>query len=459
MTTISFRGIALALLLVVAIAATGCSESARPQATGKGRIRGINAIATTPDINFSIEERLLGTVGYKTSTTFNSFDDLTYNFNFDLFLPTALQADRIATQFLDVIADTEYTVVLTGSNIAAAATVVWENSLQEWTGSETVFEVMFAHAASQIGGLDVYFAPLGTVPVLGQAIGSLAFGERLPLTEFAEDAGGYELILTAPGDPATIVFQSAPVGPLAQTRITYAIFDPDPTLPGNLGVNRINDGGASTRIADANFPSQARALHAALGTANFDGYLDSDFTNVVFSDIPYLGLSPFADAATGLQLLTVTPVGNPGATIHEGEFNLSAASRSTIALVGQPGALSYFALPDNARPVETFPLVRILNVAFNPAATLDIYVEDPGTPIDDESLPRFIGVPALASTGYQSVTGGVQELTITLRAEKTPIAAPVIIDVANGDRVDMVIVDTVDPAAVELVVFEFRPAP
>ncbi len=459
MTSISFRRLTLASLLVIVIAAAGCAESARPQATGKGRIRGVNAIVTTPDINFTIEERLLGAVGFKQSTTFNSYDDLSYNFNFDLFLPTALEPDRIATQFLDVVADTEYTIVLTGSNIADAATVVWENPLQDWAGSETVFEVMIAHAASGFDDLDVYFAPTGTAPVLGQAIGTLAFGERLPLTQFEEDADGYELILTAPGDPATVVYQSRAVGPLAQTRESYVIFDPDATLPGNLAVNRINDSGASTRIADVNFPSQARTLHAAFGTGNFDGYLDGDFANVVYADIAFLGLSPFADVATGTSTLTLTAAGNQGAPIHEADINVVAAARSTIAFVGEPGDPRYFALPDNARPVETFPLVRILNASFNPDATLDIFVEELGTPIDDELLPRFIGLPSLATTNYQSVPEGMQEFTVTLRGEQAPIAAPVVIDVANGDRVDMVIVDTVDPDVVELAVFDFRPAP
>ncbi len=178
----------------------------------------------------------------------------------------------------------------------------------------------------------------------------------------------------------------------------------------------------------------------------------------MFSDVGYLGLSPFADAATGLNLLTLTPVGNPGATIHEAEFNLPAATRGTIALVGQPGGLSFFALPDSAPPVEIFALVRILNASFN-ADVIDVYIADPGTSVDDQLLPRFAAIPTLASTDYQGLAEGMQELTITLRGEKTPIAAPVILDLANGDRVDMVIVDTADPAAVELVVFDFRPAP
>ena len=51
------------------------------------------------------------------------------------------------------------------------------------------------------------------------------------------------------------------------------------------------------------------------------------------------------------------------------------------------------------------------------------------------------------------------ELTITLLGEITPIAPPVILDLANGDTVDTVIVDTVNPGMVELLIVDFQAAP
>jgi hypothetical protein len=185
---------ALAAALLVVIAMSACTESAIPQATGKGSIRGVNAIVI----------------------------------NFDLSVPGQLEDDRLATEFVDVIADHQYTVVITGS-IATPSSLFWEDPVREWSESDTVSEVFFAHLASQIGELDVYFAAPGTVPVIGQAIGTLAFGERLPARDF--EAAEYELILTPKDDPATITFQSVALNAVAQTRVTLAIFDPDPTFP------------------------------------------------------------------------------------------------------------------------------------------------------------------------------------------------------------------------------------
>lgn len=448
------RFLPLAATLLVAGIVTGCSESATPQATGKGNIRGVNAIVTAPEVGFLIEERTLDTVNFKQTTSFTAFDDLTYNFNFDLAVPGQAEADRLATQFIDVQADHEYTVVLTGS-VANASTLFWEDPVREWEGTETVLEVFFAHLAPSLGEFDVYFATPGTVPVLGQAVGSLTNGERLPVMEFEE--GPYELILTPKDDPATIVFQSVALGTLAQARLILAIFDPDPSVPGNFAVNVLTRSGASNVLPDARFPSQARMLHTAFGTGNIDGYVEGDFANVVFSDVGFKELSPYADVAVTPALVTLTPVGNPGATIHEDEVAVPAGTRNTIALGGQPGSLIYLRLPDNARPLETFPLLRFVNTSVNTDA-VDIYLLEPGTPLDDEN-PDVPGLLALANTGFGNAPEGMVELAVTVSGEKTPIATPLILDLAIGDRADVTIVDTADPTTVELVLFDFQPGP
>ena len=51
----------------------------------------------------------------------------------------------------------------------------------------------------------------------------------------------------------------------------------------------------------------------------------------------------------------------------------------------------------------------------------------------------------------------MRDFVLTVNGEKTPIATPVTLDLANGDVVDMIIIDTADPAAVELLVFETIP--
>jgi hypothetical protein len=307
-----------------------------------------------------------------------------------------------------------------------------------------------------MGELDFYFASPGTVPVLGQAVGTLTNGARLPILEFEEAV--YELILTPKDDPATIVYQSAALVPIAQSRGTIAVFDADPTLTGNVGVNFIAQAGGSSVLADINFPPRTRTYHAAFGTENFDGYFDSDFTSIIYADIGFKELSSYADVPKAVTLVTLTPVGNIGAVIHEADVTFSASTKSNVVLAGLPGSPLFLFLINNGRPVETFPIIRILNASLT-TEFLDVYLLPPGTPIEDAIIPQISRIPSLADTGFSPTSEGMVELTITLAGETTPIAAPVILDLANGDTIDTVIVDTVNPGMVELAIVDFQAAP
>ena len=133
----------------------GCAETTLPQATGKGTIDSINAMPGSPTIGFLIEERTLGTVSYKSSLGPRSYDDLSYNFNFQFTVLGDASPTRIATQLVDVAADTNYTLVITGS-VAAPGVTQWERLIREWEGSETVFEIAYAHLSPALGDIDLY---------------------------------------------------------------------------------------------------------------------------------------------------------------------------------------------------------------------------------------------------------------------------------------------------------------
>ena len=150
---------------------------------------------------------------------------------------------------LDVIADNEHTFVLTGS-VTAPDVTIWERPQRVWDGTETVFEAAIAHLSPALGNIDVYFATTGTTPVLGEERAKLSFGERMP--EIDLENGEYEFIITARDDPATILYQSAPVTYVARISYTLAIFDADASITGNIAVRSISTLGLSSELPDVN---------------------------------------------------------------------------------------------------------------------------------------------------------------------------------------------------------------
>lgn len=442
------RFVAGALIAVLFLG--GCADSTREEATGEGRIRGINAIATAPELLFRIEERAIGNVNYRGVAGFADWDDLGFNFNFDLLRSGSATPDRLVSQFIDVVADVEYTLVITGT-LDNPSLISWEAPEPVFVAGETVFEADFVNLSPLLGEVDVYYALEGTAPVLGNEVGTLASGERLPYVQFP--TGDYELILTAPDDPSTIIFQSSALTRDVATRVTFALFDADPSITANVGVTVFSAGGGSQLLADVNSPPQIRTLHGAFGTGNFDGYLNDDFGNVVFADIGFGELSAYAGISGSVTPLTLTPAGNPGAVLLETDIQLLSNSLRTVILYGPPGALVSRNLVNDARPVALFPVVRITNLSSNIEA-LDIYEVDPGTVIDATVIPGFRGAVVGVSTGFFNSEAGSREFVVTLAGEKDPISAPLALDLDNGDVVDIVILDTADPAVVELSVFD-----
>ena len=450
MTNVTPRAGLLLAIPVIAAIAGGCTESSRPQATGEGSVRGIHAIVDAPEINFLIEERSLGGIQYKQGTGFADYDDLEYTFNFDS-LPIAGQTvRRLASQFIDFQADTEYTLVITGS-MANPSIMSWEAPERVWEESETVFEMDFVHLSPLLGQVDVYFAETGTMPVDGNQVATMQNGDRVDYREFP--AGDYEIIVTAPNDPGNVLFQSINLPAPGANRVTLALYDVDPTITSDVAVALINNAGNATTIPDVNHPSRLRLFHARFGADNVEAYFDSDFDNVVFPDVEFGELTLYADAVETPTLMTLTDVGDPASTVVESNIVLLQNSRSTILFGGPDEALTLKRLRDEGRPLSTFPIARVSSMVAS-FSQIDIYVLEPGTPIDDQVGPAIFGLVGAADTGYLPLQAGMLELTATISLQKTIVSESLLIDVSAGEVLDIVVLDTADPDMVELRVLD-----
>jgi len=443
-------GILLAMLAIGA-----CSESGRPVASGKASVRGIHAIVGSPQVNFLIEKKGLGTIAYKQAAGFVDYDDLDYTFNFESIAFNDQPARTLASQYVDFEVDTEYTLVLTGT-LNNPSVMMWEEPEAMFDGTETYFEMDFVHLSPLTGEVDVYFALTDTVPVLGNEIATLQYGDRVPYQQF--QSGTYEIIVTAPDDPDTVLFKSLNIPASPSSRVTTAVFDADPSITAPLAIALINTNGAQTTLADVDHPSQLRILHTAFGTQSTDGYYDSDFDNIVFSDIAFGELSPYADIPNTGVTLNLTAVGDSATLVFEGNAAVPPNGFNTLIFGGSPDALGFKALRDDARPLVTYPLVRITDMAGN-FDSIDIYILEPGTPIDDQVVPSIINAVPAYGTDFLPFVPGQREITLTANGEKTAIATPLLLDAAPGDIVDIIILDTADPSTLEIKVFDTNQAP
>ncbi|MDJ0814497.1 MAG: DUF4397 domain-containing protein, partial [Woeseiaceae bacterium] len=263
----------VAALLAATIIAGGCvSDSDLPNPTGEGTVRAINAIPTSPEISFLIEERFLAAAAFKNLSASSTWDDLDYTFNFNVLLAGDSETTRIASQFIDVIADTDYTMLVSG-DLEAPDITVWESAIRDWNGDETFYELRFAHASPSLGPIDAYLLDPGVAPAAGTQSATLSFTEASPIQEV--EAAEKVIILTPAGDDSTILFESLPLNLIATSSYIITTFDTDANDVGSIAVTLMNTSTNSTgRLVDVDDPATGRFFHASINAPDADVYLE-----------------------------------------------------------------------------------------------------------------------------------------------------------------------------------------
>ena len=439
----------LFVVLLVTMAVLGCAESSRPVPTGKGNIRGLNSAVAAPDLAFLIEERVIGLTPYKESSIVRELDDLDYFVNFDHRFVGDLESTRLLSVPFTLVKDMDYLFIFTGT-IAAPASLTWENPIREWDGTETVMEIEFGHLSPLLGEVDMYFAASGTVPMLGEAVATLANGNRSATIDL--EAGDYEFIITAKDNPANILYTSVVITYLPQTEYLLAAFDPDPSITSNISVRAIRRGGVSVELVDASSLPTLRLFHASLDTGPVDLYRDSDFATPWIANTSYAEASAEVDTPSEEVTWTFTDAGNVGSILHEQDFAIRDGRRSTRFLIGGSLVLATVLTNDDIRPLDDSAKVRFIQTSVN-QLRVDIYMVDAGTDID-EAVPRLFNLATPGNSNYINVLDKDFDVYLTVPITKDILAGPIALTTALGDVVHFAIVDNVDPNVVDLVKYE-----
>jgi hypothetical protein len=343
-------------------------------------------------------------------------------------------------------------MVLTG-DVTAPTVTVWEASERVWAGTETVFEMRFAHTAATVGPVDIYFAPDGTLPAIGEERGTLNFGEVLPSLDI--ESGDYVLTVTTAGDDTDILFQTAAVTYGEQVALILPIFDGDELNTAPIIAQLINAVSGSATLVDVNSLPTIRFIQASFDLANSDVYDDEFITNLVLIDHAYRDFSGDIAGIVGTTPVTYTTVGDTSAILFESGIAMVQDRHYNFLVIGREGERFGQTYVPDRRSVSTFAKLRTYHAAFN-HATLDLYVLVAGTPIDDE-LPVIPGMAYSLISPTLAYDTGSYDLYLTLPDEKTIVAGPMQFDLTIGDNVEVFFIDTVDPATAEILVVPNTP--
>lgn len=443
------KRIFLPLACAGALLLSACSsDSQLPNPTGKGTIRAINAIPGAPEVGFLIEEFSLGGVTYKSSSSPEEYDDFTYDFSFEILVPGTSEFVRVATETFKVEVDRDHIFLLTG-DINAPTVTVWTGDERSFDAADTVLEARFSHASTTLGAVDVYFDPPGTAPGTNPPAATLSFGEISVAQDF--EAETYVLTVTDAGDPATVHFQSEEAPLLAQFAHVITIFDGDENDPAPYHVRSMTSVGNPFVFVDANFAPQIRFIHSAATLETVDIYDDDVLTSLVLGGLPFKGSSGYLDTLTEARTFYFTPESSTATILFEQQISAPASgSFADVYLLGDTDAwLGVRLIPDRQRFSNSFK-IRSFHAALNHQA-YDVYLVDRDAPLTEEDTAALFNLAYGFPWPVLSIGEGEFDLYVTVQGEQTVIAGPYPISATLGGLVELLVVDTVDPATAEIV--------
>ncbi len=434
-------------LCTLFLAACG-SESKLPNPTGKGAIRAINAIPGSPQYTFKIEERTLSTVGYKESTGPVEYDDFEYTLNFDVRFPGDAQATRVASQLLQVEADRHHMLLLTGDYDAPTITV-WDGDIREWADTETVFEARFSHAGATLGDIDIYLDPTGTVLGTLPPVATLSFGDIADPIDFEE--GSHVLTVTAANDVDTVYFTSQDVVFLPRFAHVITVFDGDGNNTGPVAVRSMTAVGNALPFTDVAFPPAIRFIQTAYTLEPVDVYDDELLTSLVESNLQFKDTTLDIDTTSETKTYYFTPADSTATVLFEQEVSSPAPGRFVhVYTFGDTDDWAGTRIVPNRAEASANAQMRIFHGAVN-QDVFNVYLKDRGEPLVEEDNPLIVGAALGLLTPSAPLLAGSYDIYLTELGDKTEISAAFEIDVVAGDIVDLIAVDTVNPAVIELV--------
>ncbi len=429
-------------------------DSTLPTATGKASIRAINAVKTSRDISFLIEERNIGSATYAAATATAQYDDLDYTFNIEVFYAGETTFRRIASQFIDFVADKDYTLLVSGS-LANPTLTLWVGDERTFDEADTVFEARFAHPSASFGALDYYFADPAVAPALGNQAATLSFGEISAPADF--EAGDYVLTITTANNPADVVYVSDTTAIAAQGTYIFLPFEGSASNTAPVIVRAINTAGNSISLPDPRFPPTIQFINASMELGASDIYDDELLTSQLVANHDYLDVSAELGIPAGDNTFYYTPTGDTTAVTLETILTAFNGDRYRLVASGAAGAFSGTLIAPDRRAVETHVKLLPFQVSNN-FDFVDVYAVAADTSIDDANPVQF-GLPPRLSASTVPLAAGSYDIYITESLEKVVLAGPYRVDVALGDIVDMIIVDTVDPAVLDVLFLSGGPTP
>jgi hypothetical protein len=261
------------------------------------------------------------------------------------------------------------------------------------------YSVRVINTAAGIGAIDVYLTPPGAdLTVAAPTVANVTYGSVTAFIAVTTGAN-FEIRITPTGTKQ-VIFDSAPKVFAEHSGTTILAYSKGSGTLVNVALLP-SDGAGSGVILD-NTVAQYKVINASQVPSPLNIFVDG---SLELSNIPFAGVSNYQQTAAGARTVTVQAQATPGATLLTLNPTLSAATDTSIALIGAAGSMNGVVLLDDNQPPATGSAgVRFVNVSAGISA-VDVFVnfsrQVSGLAINTASSYVNLTASALTGTAYE----------------------------------------------------------
>ncbi|MEO0616614.1 MAG: DUF4397 domain-containing protein [Pseudomonadota bacterium] len=452
----ALRRLGAMLVLPGLLALSACTDTP-DSPSGRGNIRAINALADSGAVQFQIEAVVLDTPDYLSSSAYFSYDSLSYDFNFDYVSGLTDSTIRLATTAFTVVPDTDYTLVLTGTQQSARIITI-DLPGYAATGDTTVLEAFVLNLSATAGDVDFYIgAPGFDQTAAAPVAGSVAQDDFVSLGNITAEE--IQVVVTPAGTPGTELLRTEAATLNGDDRVFISFVDGAGEVTSTYAVLLTGEIG-NVRLVDDGAPVRSQLVHAAQTEGAVDLYLEPEegplttpvFANVAFGDITALVDVPVADDLALLDL-TVTAAGNPGTLLEEVAAVFADGQPAVQVLAGSSAddTLLVASLLNSRRPLADSAQLAVYNT-IRQQDEVDIYLLEEDETFDRDTSRTLINNAQLGSNLNQfRAPPGNYTFYIVRNDDDVILLGPLVLEIQTGDVRQFITTDSADPNVSSLI--------
>lgn len=369
------------------------------------RIQVLHASPDAPAVDILVDgATAISDLDYKQSSAAIALETGSYDIQVDGITPNG-PATVIGPVNLTFSKDMLYSVVAIG-DVASIEPIILEQPDRVISAGNAQLRIL--HAAPLAPQVDVFATVPGADLTASSPVGSFSFKEDLGPIQVP--AGDYQIRVTLPNDPNTVVFDSGAITLQDGNDFLVAAVENTTT-----GLAPISLAVATTfnafDIYDVDTPADLRIVHASPDAPAVDIVVNDDFMQPLVPGITFPDFTGFLSVPPATyNVKVVEPMS--GLTPIDANLTLDAGTTySAIALDTLAGGnITALVVADDARRVATEAKVRLIH-ASPTAGDVDIWVTAEGADITTES-PALVAIPLGANTGFLSLAPGTYDVNI-----------------------------------------------